>query len=200
MDYAVYLPAALEVRQGNLGGPAIAGSFAYNRLAVISDRGRVRKETMASRAFRFSIETDTTREINVLVGHDFDKNLASRRAGSLDITDSDTGVNFTAHLPPLEDQPTYMVDAVKQIRAGLGGGLSPGFNVPPLSVVPGAEALIPEPGNPGVAIRLIREAVLGEFSLVARPAYQDASAVELRAEDLLAVFPSNDFTRYALWL
>ena len=200
MDFAVYLPAQLEIRQGNLGGPSISGSFSYNRLAVISDRGKVRKESMASRAFAHAIDREPTREINVLVGHDYNRNLASRRAGSLEITDSDSGVNFTAHLPPLEDQPTYMVDAVKQIRAGLVGGLSPGFQIPPLSIVPRAEVLIPEPGNPGVAIRLIREAVLSEFSLVTRPAYADASVVELRAIDLLAVFPSEDFTRYALWL
>ena len=113
MDYSVYLPASLEIRQGRLGGPSIAGSFAYNRLAVVADRGRVRKESFGSRAFKFSIDEDTTREINVLVGHDFDKNLASRLGGSLDIEDTPAGVNFTAHLPQLEDQPTYMVDAVK---------------------------------------------------------------------------------------
>ena len=200
MDYSVYLPAELEIRQGRLGGPSIAGSFAYNRLAVMADRGRVRKESIGSRAFKFAIDEDLTREINVLVGHDFDKNLASRLGGSLDIEDTPAGVNFVAHLPPLDDQPTYMVDAVKQIRGGLLPALSPGFRVPPLSVVPGAETLIPEPGNPSVAIRLIRQAVLGEFSLVARAAYADASTIELRAEDLLAVFPSTDFTRYALWL
>ena len=135
MDFAVYLPAELEVRQGRLGGPAIAGSFSYGRLATLADRGKVRKESFAPRAFRYAIDDDVAREINVLVGHDFDKNLASRRAGSLDIEDSEAGVNFTAHLPPLEDQPTYMVDAVKQIRAGLVGGLSPGFSVPPLQAL-----------------------------------------------------------------
>ena len=169
MDFAVYLPAELEVRQGRLGGPAIAGSFSYGRLATMADRGRVRKESFAPRAFKYSIDDDVTREIHILSGHDYNRSIASRRAGSLDIEDSEAGVNFTAHLPHLEDQPTYMVDAVKQIRAGLVGGLSPGFSVPPASVVPGAESLIPEPGNPAVAIRLIRAAVLAEFSLVARP-------------------------------
>ena len=200
MEYSVYLPAELEIRQGRLGGPAIAGSFAYGRLATLADRGRVRKESFGPRAFRFAIDEDTTREINLLSGHDFDQNLASRRAGSLDIEDTDAGVNFTAHLPELGDQPTYMVDAVKKIRAGLVGGLSPGFRVPPRSAVPNAESIIPEPGNPAVGIRLIREAVLGEFSLVTRAAYADASTIELRAEDLLAVFAPEDFTRYALWL
>ena len=97
-----------------------------------------------------------------------------------------------------------MVDVLKQIRGGLVGGLSPGFRVPPLDVVPGAETIIPEPGNPSVGIRLIREAVLSEFSLVTRPSYQDASEIELRAEDLEAVMglPVNldPMRRAFLWL
>ena len=164
-SFAIYIPGELEVRQGNLGGPSINGTFNYNRLAVISDRQRVRKESMASHAFEFSIN-DTSREINILSGHDFDKVLAGRRAGSLEIRDTAEGVSFVANLPPLDDQPTYMVDAVKKVRAGLVGGLSPGFSVPPASAVPNAESIIPEPGNPSVGIRLIRAAVLHEFSLV----------------------------------
>ena len=62
-------------------------------------------------------------------------------------------------------------------------GLSPGFVVPPKDVVPNAEAVLPEAGNPGVGIRVIRAAVLREFSIVTSPAYEDA-AVTLRADDL----------------
>ena len=43
--------------------------------------------------------------------------------------------------------------------------------------------LIPEAGNPGVAIRQINHAVLREFSVVTSAAYLEA-AVELRAEDM----------------
>ena len=203
MDYPVYIPAALEIRQGSRGGPSIHGSFSYGRTATMSDRGRVRKESFGPRAFRFAIEQEPTREINILVGHDFNRTLASRATGSLEITDTAAGVAFVANLPPLEDQPTYMVDAVKQIRAGLVGGLSPGFRVPPLDVVPGAETIIPEPGNPSVGIRLIREAVLSEFSLVTRPAYQDASEIELRAEDMEGVMEelvNEPMRRAILWL
>ena len=59
---------------------------------------------------------------------------------------------------------------------------SPGFRVPPQSAVPNAEELIPEPGNPGVQIRVIRQAVLYELSLVTRPAYPE-TIVDLRAEN-----------------
>ena len=69
------------------------------------NRGRVRKERFASRAFAFAIQ-DAEREINVLVGHSYQQPLASRRAGSLKITDSDEAVTFEAQLPAEADQPT----------------------------------------------------------------------------------------------
>ena len=53
--------------------------------------------------------------------------------------------------------------------------------MPPTNVVPGAEVDIPEPGNPSVSIRVIRQAVLYELSIVSRPAYA-STAVDLRAE------------------
>ena len=61
-------------------------------------------------------------------------------------------------------------------------GLSPGFRVPPKGVVPNAETFRPEPGNPGVQIRQINDAVLREFSVVTSGTYEGAG-VELRAED-----------------
>ena len=76
-----------------------------------------------------------------------------------------------------------MLDAEKAILNGTMKGLSPGFRVPPISAVPNAERLIPEPGNPGVQIRLISDAVLREFSIVTAGIYDDAS-VELRSEDM----------------
>ena len=55
--------------------------------------------------------------------------------------------------------------------------------MPPPGAVPNAETLVPEPGNPGVQIRVINEAVLREFSVVTSGAYETAG-VELRAEDM----------------
>ena len=74
-------------------------------------------------------------------------------------------------------------------------GLSPGFTVPPASAVPDAERLENESGNPGVQIRVIREAVLREFSVVTAPAYADA-AVDLRADNLA----SGHNRRRRIWL
>ena len=87
--------------------------------------------------------------------------LPAAKAGTLEIADGDDGVTFEARLP--DDPPSWVVDAEKSIAAGLMIGLSPGFTVPPVSVVPGAERLEPEPGNPSVQIRVISEAVLREF-------------------------------------
>ena len=170
----------------------LTGRFNYGSTATVRDRGRVRKERFEPRAFRFAIE-DETRQLDILVGHDFGKPIASRKAGTLSIADGDDAVNFEARLP--DDPPSWVVDAEKSIAAGLMVGLSPGFVVPPASAVPDAERLEPEPGNPGVQVRVIREAVLREFSVVTAPAYPDA-VVDLRAEH----FCRGPTRRRRLWL
>ena len=189
-DFAIFEAAELEIRRSG-GGRVLRGRFNYGSTATIRDRGRVRKETFEPRAFRFAIEDDS-RQIDVLAGHDFGKPLASRKAGTLDIEDSDDGVTFEARLP--DDPPSWVIDAERAIAAGLMTGLSPGFSVPPASAVLDAERLEPEPGNPGVQIRVIRAAVLREFSIVTAPAYVDA-AVDLRADN-----PAPLQQRRRVWL
>ena len=190
-EYPIFEAAKLEIRRSG-GMSTLSGRFNYGSVATIRDRGRVRKERFESRAFRYAIE-DEQRRIDILVGHDFGKPIASRKAATLEIADGDDGVTFEARLP--DDPPSWVVDAEKAIAAGLMVGLSPGFTVPPASVVPGAERLDPEPGNPGVQIRVIREAVLREFSVVTAAAYQDA-VVDLRADD----FGRAPNRRRRLWL
>ena len=180
----------LELRQEGRRR-TLHGRFPYGSHATIRDRGRVRKERFQPRAFRYSIDQDPERRIDLLVGHDYGKPMASRQAGTLDIVDGDDAVTFEARLP--DDPPSWVVDAERAIAAGLMVGLSPGFTVPPTSAVPDAERLEDEPGNPGVQVRVIREAVLREFSVVTSPAYTDA-AVDIRS-DLLV--PSR---RRRLWL
>ena len=176
MDGFIY-PVELEYRQA---GRTISGAFKYGATATVSDRGRARKERFGPRAFEYAVN-DETREINLLSGHSLSQPLASRRAGSLKLKDSDDLLEFTATLPVEGDQPSWIKDTVLAIRSKLVGGISPGFRIPPKGTVPNAEELIPEPGNPGVFIRLIRQAVLFELSLVTRPAYPD-TAVSLRSE------------------
>ena len=191
MDHAIYPVHDLELRQRDR---TITGSFRYGELATIADRGRVRKERIAPRAFRFSVE-NADREVNLLSGHSFQRPIASKRAKSLELSDTPDALEFAATLPVEAEQTSWMQDVIKSIRAGLVGGISPGFRIPPATAVETAQRLIPEPGNPGVFIREILEAVLVELSLVARPAYP-ATEIALRHDGE----PIPDLRRYLLWL
>ena len=105
-DFHFFEAAKLEIRRSG-GVSTLSGRFNYGSMATIRDRGRVRKETFEPRAFRFAIEDDS-RNIDVLVGHDFGKPIASRKAGTLEIADGDDGVTFEARLP--DDPPSWVVD------------------------------------------------------------------------------------------
>ena len=112
MDYFA-LPGDLEIRQvGN--ARVMRGRFPYGGLAVISDRGSVRKESIAPGAFAFAVE-DTTRKIDLLVGHDFGKPIASRQSGTLEIQDTRDAVTFEAMLPIADLTPSWVLDAEKAI-------------------------------------------------------------------------------------
>lgn len=167
----------LEVRRS---GRTIFGSFRYGAVATMRDRGRTRKESFAPKSLSYAVD-DMEREINLLLGHDFDSPLASRKAGSLVVEDTPERLMFRAELPDPVDQTVAQLDAVKQISQGLARGVSPGFRIPPKDVVPNAEELVPEPGNPAVMIRVIRAAVLYELSIVTRPAYEDGTEVDVRS-------------------
>ena len=185
-------PVELELRQA---GRELVGRFPYGSMATMASRGRIRKERFTPRAFRYSVE-DAQREVNLLVGHSFDHPLASKLRGSLVLEDNDDALSFRATLPPEGEQPTWMRDAVLSVKGGLMRGVSPGFTVPPASAVAKAEELIPEPGNPGVVIRQVNDAVLYELSLVTRAAYVD-SEIDLRHAGGLA---GRDYWELARWL
>lgn len=179
----------LELRRA---GNRLTGAFPYRSTATIRDRGRVRKERFEPGAFRFAVE-DPDREIHLLSGHSYDRPLASRSRGSLELEDRADALTFAAELPDEAARPTWMRDTVLALEAGLIGGVSPGFAVPPASAVPDAEGLEAEAGNPGVQVRVIRAAVLFELSLVTRPAYGETE-VDLRA------FAAPARRRPRLWL
>ena len=120
------------------------------------------------------------RNIHVLAGHSFDRPLGDVLRGTARVTSTRAAVEFEVDLPDEIDQPSYMQDTIKQIRTGRAGGISPGFMVPPRDLIPDAETLEPEPGNPSVQVRVIRQAVLTEISVVTRPAYSD-TGVDVRA-------------------
>lgn len=192
----VTLDAELEIRQG---GRTLSGRFPYNSMAITSDRAARRKERISSRAFSFAVE-DPAREVNLLHGHSFSRPLASKLAGTLELRDTDKALEFTATLPVEGEQPTWVRDTVLGVEAGLIRGVSPGFRIPPPDMVPNAERLVPEPGNPGVFTRVINQALLFELSLVARAIYK-ATSVDLRSLEAAYGRPEEDPQRWwALWL
>lgn len=167
----------LEVRQGRGGGFRLRGSFPYNSRAILSDGGRnggrPKKEQFAARAFAFNVENDT--DILFLSGHRFDKPLASRAAGTLDLTDGNDALSIEATITEEMQQTTWARDFMAAFGAGLVIGLSPGFRLPPQRTVPNAETVAEEDPKDGNAIiRTITAALLFEISAVTKAAYPDA--------------------------
>ena len=175
MDYFKGVPdfSDVELRQE---GKGLRGSFKYGQTAVIANRGRRRKERIDGKAFDWAWTENAggTRRVDALVGHDFDKPLATayirtnEALSTLKVTRSAASLDFVIDELP---DTSYVADLRAQLAAGLVLGVSPGFIVPPRDVVPDAELEIPEPGNPDVTIRVIKDALLLELSIVTRPAY-----------------------------
>ena len=175
-----YYPADLEIRQ-LFGISELRVTFKYEDVGVVRDRGKVRKETVAQGAFQYAID-HPERPIDLLYGHNFNTPIASRQSGTMTVEGTNDAVTILAKLPAAELTPTYLLDLEKNIERGVTNGVSPGFRVPPPDVVPRAEELIPEPGNPGVQIRRINAGVLREMSIVQAAVYT-AGTVEMRADD-----------------
>ena len=167
----------LELRAARDGSRRLKGRFPYNKRAVLSDggrKGRPRKEVMASRAFAYRVE-DPKADIHLLVGHSYDRPLASRGAGTLLLSDSDAALTFEAIITPEMLGVTYVQDFLAGFTAGLIMGISPGFRIPPERTVPDAEKVEEEDPAEGMAlIRTIFQALLYELSAVTVPAYPEA--------------------------
>jgi len=177
---------ALEVRRRASGALSLAGRFPYNRPATLSDGGRTgrpRKEVIASRAFEYRVNRENE-DIHLLVGHSYDRPLASRGAGTLSLRDSDDALTFEAEITPEIAETQHAKDALAMISAGLAVGISPGFRTPPERAVKNAEEVTEEDPAEGMAlIRTIKAALLYELSIVTRPAYPEAE-VEARNWDI----------------
>lgn len=180
---------ALDVRMRRGGGKIVQGSFPYRSRAVTSDGGRNRrpeKEEFAENAFAFRVN-DSQAEIHFLSGHRYDKPLASKLNGTLSLRDTPKALEFEANILPEIADTSHGRDALALLAAGLAVGISPGFRIPPERAVPREEAeeFIDEGTNPDAGefnarIRIIRQALLYELSLVTMPAFKDAQA-EARA-------------------
>lgn len=185
----------LEVRRSKRGGRRLKGRFPYGKKAVLSAGGRTgkpKKEVMAPKAFAYRVEAPN-KEIHLLVGHDFNRPLASKLTGSMTLTDTVEALIFEATIAPEIAATSYGRDILAQIGTGLAYGISPGFRIPPRRAVPRAEIITEEPddgtidedGEPrrGALIRTILAALLYELSIVTRPAYKATEIEEEGEED-----------------
>lgn len=189
----------LELRRESDGGVRLSGRFPYGKAAVLSDGGKTgkpRKEMFVAGAFAYRVDTPSShdggpKEIHLLVGHDYGKPLASVRAGTLKLRDTAAALIFSAMVTPQIAATQHGRDALALLDAGLQTGISPGFRIPPERAVAEAETVEQEPddgrpspldGQPqrGALIRVIKEALLYELSVVTRAAYPLAQ-VEARS-------------------
>ena len=217
-DYPI-LDGSLEIRaRGEGRSSSLVGRFFYGQMATIRSSGTVRKERFAPDSMSWQVrefeklqaelgrvmqgavdqarreileEQLERRNTHLLVGHSYDKACADMRSGSLKVRHTRQAVEIEAELPPESRQPSWVRDAVLAVEGGQLRGISPGFQVP---AGKGGERLVPEPGNPGVMVREITDAVVFEYSLVARPAYA-STEVDARADD-----PAVAPRRRRVWL
>jgi uncharacterized protein len=166
--------AGLELRTEG-GETCLSGRFPYGRETVLREAGNggpELREVFAPRAFGGPLQ-HRDRNIHLLAGHDFAKPLASFRAETLQVEDTDDALLIEARITPLMAGVTYVNDLLAAVRSGLTLGLSPGFRLPP---GPGAEVI--QRRNNAV-LRTVHHALLEEVSIVTRPAYPEAQ-VEAR--------------------
>jgi HK97 family phage prohead protease len=180
MEIGAFDLAPLEIRKRGDGSRRLRGRFPYKRRAVLSDggkTGRPQKEEFAPRAFGYRVE-DPQAEIHLLVGHSFDRPLASKLNETLSLIDSDEALTFEATISPQIADTSYGADVLKQIESGLAVGISPGFRIPPKRAVAVAEKFADEGHDPArgmhnAVIRTVLTALLYELSIVTRPAYTE---------------------------
>lgn len=177
----------LEIRKPRPGKPGyvLRGRFPYGRSAVLSDGGRTgrpRKERIAPGAFQYRLD-QPGEDIHLLVGHSYDRPLASRGAKTLEFSDTSDALIFDATITDEMQEVSYVRDVLAAIGAGLMLGISPGFRLPPQRAVAEAEIieeeeLDPENGKHRAVIRTVTAALLYEISVVTRPAYPEAQIEE----------------------
>ena len=154
---------SLELRSEG-GETRLRITFPYGRTAVLQAAVRgcaALHEVIEPRAFAGRI--DAGDEVHFLAGHDYNKPLASTRAGTLTLRDTDAALEIEA---TIDNGTSWARDFLAAHAAGLVRGLSPGFRVQP-----GGEQV---DARSKTILRTIRAADLFEISAVTVPAYPDA--------------------------
>jgi uncharacterized protein len=147
----------LEVRQEG-DAVRVAGRFPYDTRTQLAP-GYF--ETIARGAFASRVNSDD--DLHFLSGHNFEKPLASRTAGTLEVREETDALTFEATVAA---HTSWARDFLAAHGAGLIRGLSPGFRV-----IKGGEIVTRENG---MVHRSITAAELVEVSAVTRGAYPSA--------------------------
>ena len=166
----------VEVRRDGRG---LAGAFRYNTTRVTADRGRRRKQSVRPLAFQEALE-DLDREIDLRLGDTADRIIASRRAGTLILTDTDSGLEF--EIPELPEGVTFLDDFLALLdQEAIAPGVMPLFRIPPADVIENATELVPEDGNEAVLIEVINHAILTSLAVHTRAPRGNPGTVERRS-------------------
>lgn len=168
VDRAAYGQSVVEARELEIiedrqRGRRLRGSIPYGALRTINDRQRVRKETYLPGVWRASLELE--QEILLQMGN-IDRVIASRKAGSLRISDSDKQLSFLADIP---NDVSYIDDLVEHIRTNqVIYVLRPYQRIPPVEVVPSPYRDVEEIPGSGIFIRQYKDMILNSIDIVPR--------------------------------
>ena len=197
VDRPAYPKAIVEPRfELRQDGRGVGGKFFYDVDSIISGYGQVQKQRIKPGAFNIALEEEM-REIS-LVLYDESRPLASRRKGTLKLTNTDEYLEFEVDRLPgtsyAEDFRIMMRDEVADF------GIVPLFDVQ-------TEGITEEPDsdNPEVFRRVVSSAVLTALAIVMNPPQGNPGEVEERAEELvekveIAEIVAEPVRRRKIWL
>ena len=158
-------------------GRGMGGSFDYSRNRTTRSSGRKRKQRVEPGAFKFALE-DSSREISLLLGRNYDQPLASKLAGTLRLKDTPKALRFDVDTLP---DTSYVRDYRAVVATGAAVfGVDALFRIPPRDVVPNAVEIEPDTENPEVEVEVVHEAVLTALAVVSRQPRGNPGAVEPR--------------------
>ena len=149
------------VTEVRAAGDGLTGAFFYDSDIHISDSGRVRKQSFKPGAFAYALESPD-REVTLTLG-DGSRQLASKQAGSLELTDTPTALKFRVKRLP---KTSYAKDFLELLKAG---SAAPSV-IPIFSRVKSQDGDFEEEekGNPGVFRRVFNSALLTGLSILLR--------------------------------
>lgn len=179
IEYRSASNAAVDADTGKISGLAAP----FNNQTVIGDlRYGGFRETFAPGAFSKSLQE---RDIVLLVNHDSSKPIARTSAGSLNVRQTERGLEFDA----TPNNTSYAQDLMENLRTGVVNGTSFGFS-------PVKEDWTDDDGNPASPStgtnRTVREAKLYEITAATFPAYD---GTELAVRDAV-VAAREDRAKY----